>query len=65
MPYKLDVMGGSTGTNCDEIAMTRAGVPTALISIPLRYMHTQVEVIDLQDVENTARLMAEYIKEAE
>lgn len=65
MPYKLDVMGGSTGTNCDEIAITRSGVPTALLSVPLRYMHTPVEVIDLQDVENTARLMAEYIKEAE
>ncbi len=65
MPYKLDIMGGSTGTNCDEIAATRTGVPTALISIPLRYMHIQVEVIDLEDVENTARLMAEYIKGVE
>ncbi len=65
MPYKLEIMGGSTGTNGDEIAVTRSGVSTSLLSIPLRYMHTPVEVIDLQDVENTARLMAEYIKEAE
>lgn len=65
IPYQLEIMGGSTGTNGDEIAMTRAGVQTALISIPLRYMHTPVEVIDLEDVENIARLMAEYIKEAE
>lgn len=65
MPFKLDVMGNSTGTNCDEIAMTRRGVPTQLISIPLRYMHTQAEVVDLQDVENTALLMAEYIKGVE
>ncbi len=65
IPYKLDVMGGSTGTNSDEIAMTRAGVQAELISIPLRYMHTPVEVIDLEDVENTAQLMAEYIKEVE
>lgn len=65
MPYKLDIMGNSTGTNCDEIAMTRAGVPTQLLSIPLRYMHTQAEVVDLEDVENTARLMAEYIKGVE
>ena len=62
IPYKLDIMGNSTGTNADEVAMTRAGVPSALISIPLRYMHTPVEVIDLEDVENTALLMAEYIK---
>ncbi|WP_457944557.1 M20/M25/M40 family metallo-hydrolase [Caproiciproducens sp. LBM24188] len=65
MPYKLDVMGGSTGTNCDEISVTRKGVPSALISIPLRYMHTQVEVIDLNDVENVAKLMADYIKEVQ
>lgn len=63
--YKRDIMGGSTGTNSDEIAVTGAGVPTALISIPLRYMHTPVEVIDLQDVENTAKLLALYIGEAE
>lgn len=65
MPYKLDIMGNSTGTNGDEIAITRKGVPTALISIPLRYMHTQVEVIDLNDVEQTAQLMAAYIREVE
>lgn len=65
IPYKLDVMGGSTGTNSDEIAMTRKGVQAELISIPLRYMHTPVEVIDLTDVEHTARLIAEYIKGVE
>ena len=65
MPYKLDIMGSSTGTNSDEIAMTRAGVQAVLISISLRYMHTPVEVIDLTDVENTAQLMAEYIKGVE
>ncbi|MBW7572696.1 M42 family peptidase [Caproiciproducens sp. AGMB10547] len=65
IPYKLDVMGGSTGTNSDEIAITRKGVKAELISIPLRYMHTPVEVIDLKDVEHTARLIAEYIKGVE
>ncbi len=65
IPYKLDIMGNSTGTNADEVAMTRAGVPSALLSVPLRYMHTPVEVIDLEDVENTAFLMAEYIKGVE
>lgn len=62
IPFARDVMGNSTGTNGDEIAATRAGVKTALISIPLRYMHTPVEIVDLEDVENVARLMAEYIK---
>ena len=53
---------GETGTNADEIAVSRTGVPTAMVSIPLRYMHTPVEVIDTQDVAYTARLLAEYVK---
>lgn len=58
-----EVMGGKTGTNCDEIQVAGKGVRTALLSIPLRNMHTAVEVCDLEDIENTARLMAEYIIE--
>ena len=58
-----EVMGGKTGTNCDEIQTAGAGVKTALLSIPLRNMHTAAEVCDLADIESTARLMAEYIKE--
>ncbi|WOC32136.1 MULTISPECIES: zinc-binding metallopeptidase family protein [Caproicibacterium] len=61
IPYKWDVMGGSTGTNCDEVAVARGGVQTALLSIPERSMHTPAEVVDLQDVEDTARLMAVYV----
>lgn len=63
MPWKRDVMGGSTGTNSDEIAVTGRGVPTGLISIPLRYMHTPAEVVDLEDIENTAQLIAAYLRE--
>ena len=62
IPYSMEVMGADTGTNADEIAVSRAGVHTAMVSIPLRYMHTPVEVIDAQDVEYTARLLAEYVK---
>ncbi len=65
MPYKRDVMGGSTGTNSDALAVTRAGVRTGLVSIPLRYMHTPAEVVDLRDIENTAKLLAAYLGEAE
>lgn len=63
IPYQLEVMGGKTGTNADEIQTSGNGTKTALLSIPLRNMHTAVEIIDLEDVENTARLMAEYILE--
>ena len=65
MPHKADVMGGETGTNGDGIAVSRSGVRTALVSIPLRYMHTPAEVIDLRDVENTAQLLAEYVRGVE
>lgn len=63
IPYQPEVMGGKTGTNCDEIQVSGRGVRTALLSVPLRNMHTACEVCDLEDIENTARLMAEYITE--
>lgn len=63
IPYKYDVMGNDTGTNADGIAVTRVGVPTGMISIPLRYMHTGAEIIDLRDAEYTAQLLAQYIRE--
>lgn len=67
IPYQHDVMSGRTGTNADNINISRGGVRTALLSIPLRHMHTAVEVIDLGDVEYTAELIAAYVlkKEAE
>ncbi|MBR5438063.1 MAG: M20/M25/M40 family metallo-hydrolase [Clostridia bacterium] len=67
IPYQHDVMGGRTGTNADSINNTGKGVKTALLSVPLRYMHTGIEVINIDDIENTARLIAEYLlkKEAE
>lgn len=63
IPYQLEAMGGSTGTNCDEISVTRGGVRTGLISVPQRNMHTPAEVCDLEDMENIARLIAAYVTE--
>lgn len=65
IPYTLEIMGGETGTNADAIATAKAGVHTAMVSIPLRYMHTPVEVVDVQDVEHVAQLLAAYVKGAE
>ncbi len=56
--YQLEVMGGKTSTNADKIVETKAGVPTGLLSIPLRNMHTPVEIIDIADVEAVAELLA-------
>lgn len=62
IPYQLEVMNGETGTNADRFSVTRSGVKSATVSIPLKYMHTPVEVIDINDVQYTADLIAEYLK---
>ncbi len=61
IPYQKEVMGSKTGTNADSIAVSGKGVKMGLLSIPQRNMHTQAEIIDVQDVINTAKLIAEYI----
>ena len=65
IPYQHDVMGRTTGTNADGITVAGAGIKTALLSIPLRYMHTANEIISLKDIEYTGRLIAEYLLEKE
>jgi endoglucanase len=60
IPFQREAMGGRTGTNADVIATSRYGVKTGLVSIPLKYMHTPVEAVSVEDVENTARLIAAY-----
>ncbi len=61
IPYQVEVMGGLSGTNADAMAAAAGGVRTGLVSVPLRYMHTGVEVVSATDVENSARLLAEFI----
>lgn len=62
IPYQVEALGGRTGTNNDGILTAHGGVKTAVLSIPQGYMHTPVEKILVEDIENTARLMAEYVK---
>lgn len=62
IPYQIEVMNGLTGTNADAVCVTGGGVKTATVSIPLKYMHTPVEACDLRDIENTARLLAEFVE---
>ncbi|MCD6218556.1 M42 family metallopeptidase [bacterium] len=54
--------GGRTGTDADSINISRGGVPTALIGLANRYMHTTVEVVHLGDLEKIAKLLTEYAK---
>jgi putative aminopeptidase FrvX len=53
-----EVSGAATHTDADAVHMSRTGVPTAVVSIPLRYMHSPVELVELEDVENVIRLIA-------
>lgn len=62
IPYTCEVMGGTTGTNADAIGISRGGVRCATVSIPLRFMHTAAEVVELADLEHTARLLADYVQ---
>lgn len=63
IPYTLEVMGGSTSTDADVITLTKAGIPTGLVSIPLRSMHTPCEVVDPADVTAVLNLLTEFVKE--
>lgn len=65
IPYQLEVMSGLTSTNADRFSVSRNGVKACTVSIPLRYMHTPVEVIDVKDVELTGKLIAQYLKEVQ
>lgn len=59
IPFQREAASRSTGTDTDAFAYTRGGVPSALISLPLRYMHTTVEMVHKQDVEHVIQLMYE------
>lgn len=60
IPFTLSASARSTGTDADAIHVSRGGVPTGLVSVPLRYMHSPVEVVQLDDIENTAKLLAAF-----
>ena len=60
MAVQKEVMEGNSGTNGWDMQVANEGVATALVSVPLKYMHTPVEVVELSDIENTARLLAAF-----
>ncbi|MBL7979090.1 MAG: M42 family metallopeptidase [Bacteroidetes Order II. Incertae sedis bacterium] len=51
-----------TGTDTDDIFVAQSGIPSALISLPMRYMHSTIEMIDTRDVENIIRLMVGFVQ---
>ena len=53
-------MSNSSGTDADAIFWTRGGIPSGIISLPNRYMHSPVEVVNLKDLEQIPQLMAAF-----
>jgi tetrahedral aminopeptidase len=61
LDHQIEPMAGSSGTDGWLIQVVREGIPTGVVGIPLRSMHTPVEVVSPRDVEQTGRLLAEFI----
>lgn len=61
IPYQVEIMPHHSGTDAFALQVAAEGMPTMVVSIPLRYMHTPVEMILLKDVRRTAHLLAEFI----
>lgn len=61
----IDAESGPTGTDAWSIQVAGAGIPTGLLSIPLKYMHTNVETLNLKDVQATSDLLTNFIKECD
>ncbi len=59
IPFQRDAASRATGTDTDAFAYSNGGVPSALISFPLRYMHTTVEMVDMNDMEQAVKLIYE------
>lgn len=57
IPYQLEADPRPTGTDARAIQIAQAGIATGLLSIPLRYMHTPSEMVDLEDIEYTVQLL--------
>jgi len=60
IPYQFEVMEGATGTNGWHMQICLEGIPTSVVSLPLKYMHSPIEVVAEEDMEHTARLLAAF-----
>jgi endoglucanase len=61
VPYQKEVYHRSSGTDALMLQVAAEGVPTMILCIPLRYMHTPVEMLQIKDIARTARLLVEFI----
>lgn len=65
LPFTVESLGRSTGTDADAVHVSRVGVPTGVVSVPLRYMHSPVELVSLADIETAAKLIAAFAQRLE
>jgi len=63
IPFQIEPCAGITGTDAVDIQISQEGIPTGLLGLPLRYMHTPVETLAAVDVERSARLLARFIQD--
>ena len=62
IPFTVSASARATGTDADAVHLARAGIPTGVVAIPLRYMHSPVEMVELADVRHTAQLLAAFAR---
>jgi endoglucanase len=62
IPYQVEGAPRGTGTDANAIQLSRGGKAAALVSVPLRYMHTPTEVLSMKDLEATVKLLAAFVK---
>ena len=60
--FTVESSGNSTGTDADAVQVARSGIPTALVGVPMRYMHSPVELVSLHDIDAAARLIAAFAR---
>ena len=65
IPFQRSALSRATGTDTDAFAYSNGGVASALISLPLRYMHTTVEMVHREDVENVIKMIYETLLKIE
>jgi endoglucanase len=62
IPYTIEAVGGATHTDADSVVLSRAGIPTGSIGVPMRYMHSPVEMVQMDDILATAQLCAAFAR---
>jgi putative aminopeptidase FrvX len=61
IPIQHEAMSATSGTDTDVVFWTRGGIPSALVSLPNRYMHSPVELVNLKDLEKIPNLLAAFV----